>query len=35
LAGQKHHISKLWMILVFQMWYERWIWSAFIVTIMC
>jgi asparagine synthase (glutamine-hydrolysing) len=25
LAGQKHHISKLWMILVFQMWYERWI----------
>jgi asparagine synthase (glutamine-hydrolysing) len=24
LAGQKHHISKLWTILVFQMWYERW-----------
>jgi asparagine synthase (glutamine-hydrolysing) len=25
LAGQKHHIGKLWTILVFQMWSERWI----------
>lgn len=24
LAGQKHHIAKLWNVLIFQMWYERW-----------
>jgi asparagine synthase (glutamine-hydrolysing) len=24
LAGQNHQIGKLWTVLVFQMWYERW-----------
>ncbi|SMA50888.1 asparagine synthase (glutamine-hydrolyzing) [Parendozoicomonas haliclonae] len=26
-AGKKRHIGKLWVILIFQMWYERWMMS--------